>query len=193
MRSAFPARRAKAGKPKQNDDTVAPLSPGRTGRGQGRFPAALTRPGRHGAGLGPAVHLRPGAGFMLLEVMVAFAIAALAVWMLADAGSTSVNIVETGARYEQALAGARSRLAMAAHITPLVAGDREGSDGGYTWHVRLSPLSTISVPVDSAFARQGSTEYRLALWSITVRVFWKDGIRTREVRLGTEQIREVAP
>ena len=123
---------------------------------------------------------------------MAFAITALAVGALVQAARGGVALGVTSARYEQALARARSRLAMAVHMTPLNAGDWDGEDNGYSWRVHVAPLAAISVPVDEAFARQGTTEYRLRLYSVSVRISWRDGAAYRQVRLATEQIGEVA-
>jgi general secretion pathway protein I len=136
-------------------------------------------------------------GFTLLEVMIAFLIAGLALGVLFQSGLSSLQSIQTAARYEEALARARSRLAIAVHGAPLVAGDLEGEDGGgYGWRVRVTPVSNTAV---RPFGMRGAgrpTWVAVALYSVTVWVWWTDrpgkvGPR-REVRLETQHI-EAAP
>ena len=62
------------------------------------------------------------AGFTLLEVIVAFAIASLALVGLFQAGSGGVFAVDTAARAEEALQRAQSHLAAVGRDAALVAG-----------------------------------------------------------------------
>lgn len=133
------------------------------------------------------------AGFMLLEVLVAFAVAAVALSVLFHAGMSGLRLEVSASRYEQALARAQSHLAMAVHAEPLEAGDWRGDDGdGFVWHLNVAPIATSSIHSVSALTRQGSTDFGLTLWSVTVWVGWRDGSGLRQVRLGTEQASEMA-
>ena len=57
-------------------------------------------------------------GFTLLEVLVAFIIAALALAVLFHAGLSGVQAAQSASHYEQAIARARSHLTLAVHASP---------------------------------------------------------------------------
>src|SRR5260370_15962906 len=82
-------------------------------------------------------------GFTLLEVIVAFAIAALALVGLFRAGSGGLFAVDTAARSEEAAQRAQSHLAAVRRDAALVEGQLTGDDGrGYRWALRGSPLTS---------------------------------------------------
>jgi len=128
-------------------------------------------------------------GFTLLEVLVAFVIAALALTVLFHAGVGGIRATQASSNYQQAVARARSHLALAVHASPLVAGNWPGDDGGgYVWHLRVTPLATTrSEPINQA-TRGGSSTYPLTLNAVSVWITWRDNDTPREVRLETEQI-----
>lgn len=132
-------------------------------------------------------------GFTLLEVLVAFTIAALALAVLFHAGLSGVQAAQSASHYEQAVARARSHLTLAVHASPLVTGDWQGDDGdGFVWHLRVAPIASTSVrPVFAVTPRRSAT-FPLTLYSVTVRVGWRDGGGAPEVRLDTEQIGQAA-
>jgi hypothetical protein len=129
--------------------------------------------------------------------MIAFLIAGLALGVLFQTGLSSLQSIQTAARYEEALARARSRLAIAVHGAPMVAGDLEGDDGGgFGWHVRITPVSNTAV---RPFGMRGAgrpTWIAVALYSVSVWVWWSDhgakGGPRREVRLDTQHIETAA-
>ena len=128
-------------------------------------------------------------GFTLLEVLVAFIIAILALDVLFDAGLTGLHASHVASSYEQAIAHARSHLALAVHDTPLIAGDWTGEDGGgFSWHLRVEPIAATAVRPAFSATPQGSRTFPLTLYSVSVVVAWHDGYRLRHVRLDTEQI-----
>jgi general secretion pathway protein I len=128
-------------------------------------------------------------GFLLLEVLVAFVIAALALVVLYNAGLTGLRSTAAAAHYQQAVARARSRLTMAEHASPLIAGNWDGDDGGgYFWHLRVTPIASTTVQPNSAVTLTGSASVPLTLYAITVSITWHDADASRVVRLDTEQI-----
>jgi general secretion pathway protein I len=115
------------------------------------------------------------AGFTLLEVLVAFIIAALFLAVLANAGIDGLRASRLSSRYQEALARAQSHLA-AAVDTPQ-AGDRQGDEGdGYHWHVRIVPLGHIVTASGPA-----------TLLAVSVAVSWGPA-PGRSVQLDTEQV-----
>ncbi len=128
-------------------------------------------------------------GFTLLEVLVAFIIAALALAVLFNAGLAGLHSTQAAAHYEQAIARARSHLTAAVHASPLVSGDWQGDDGGgFRWHLRVTPVASTTVKPVNAVTLRGSASFPLTLFAVTLSVAWRDGGVAREVRLDTEQI-----
>ncbi len=136
----------------------------------------------------PSVRACTGRGFTLLEVLVAFVIAALALAVLFHAGVGGLQAVQVASHYEQAVARARSHLAEAVHASPLVAGDWRGDDGGgFSWQVRVVPVARVAVqPVYSPTPMRAAS-IPVTLYDLTVWIGWHDS-GPREVQLETEQI-----
>ena len=125
----------------------------------------------------------------MLEVLVAFVITALALGVLFSAGLTGLHAAHVASHYEQAVARARSHLAMAVRDTPLIAGDWTGEDGGgFTWHLRVTPIAKTAVRPAFAVTQRGATVFPLTLYAVSVVIAWRDGDRVRQVRVDTEQI-----
>lgn len=130
---------------------------------------------------------RDTSGFTLLEVLIAFVIAALALGVMFRVAAEALNATRTAARYDEALVRARSHLTMATHGGALMPGDWQGGDGGgYRWHLHVAPASLTSVPPAGAPAPP------IALYAVTVWVTWTEGEHIRQVRLDTEAIGQPA-
>ncbi len=124
-------------------------------------------------------------GFTLLEVLVAFAIAAPALALLFGQGVQSVTAAQAAARYREAISRAQSRLD-ALPDQALVAGVRDGEDGqGFRWRTRIAADASIpaqrQVPPGSGYAA-GTT-----LYDVTVEVSWS-GAGHRAVTLATRRL-----
>ena len=128
-------------------------------------------------------------GFTLLEVLIAFVIAALALGVLFEAGVGALRGARAASRYEQAIARARSHLALAVHASPLVAGDWQGDDGsGFTWRLSVTPLASTAVRPFNAVSLRAMSSFPVTLCALSVRIAWHEDGSSREVRLDTEQI-----
>jgi general secretion pathway protein I len=137
-------------------------------------------------------------GFTLLEVLVAFLIAALALAVLFRSEMGSLTSLETASQYEQAVARAQSRLAMAVHGAPLQPGDQQGDDGsGFRWRVRITPVDNIAVPALGMLGPRRPPRISVALYAVSVSVWWTDrgsvANAVREVRLDTQQLAATLP
>ena len=138
---------------------------------------------------------RTQSGFALLEVMVAFIIAALALGVLFQSGLSSLRSIQTAGRYEEALARARSRLTIAEHGPPLKPGQLEGDDGGgYRWRVVVAPAAATSVRPLGMLGPNRPPRVPLTLYAISVWVWWNErgaeGSR-HEVRLDSHLVQTV--
>lgn len=109
--------------------------------------------------------LRGERGFTLLEVLVAATIAALSLGVLLQGTVEARRAKGLATRYESATARARSHLAAVSNAGPVVAGDRQGDDGGgYRWRVRIVPL---------AAATPGGASPVPTLYGVTAAVSWR--------------------
>ncbi len=123
-------------------------------------------------------------GFTLLEVMIAFVIASLALAVLFRASLDGLGIASSATRYEDAVARARSRLASVGASGYLQPGDTQGEDGGgYHWRLRISAVAVAQSPKVSGIAinDEGAT-----LYSVSVAESWDGG--RRSVTLNTERL-----
>ncbi len=126
------------------------------------------------------------AGFTLLEVLVAFVIAALALGVLFQGGIGGVTTANAAARYDEALSRAQSHLALASVGPDFQAQDRQGDEGtGYHWRLRIQLLAQAAA-VDR-------TKAVPALYAISVGMAWPDGLRTRSLTLQTERVGTAPP
>lgn len=136
------------------------------------------------AGNTPVVspHSRGDGGFTLLEAVVAFTIAALALAVLYRGVAEGLNATRTAGEVEQAITRARSHLA--AQGVTLIPGDRQGDDGGgFHWHARTTPVNSF-VP------RGGETGQPapVTLYALSISISWKTDGHTREVQLDSKRL-----
>lgn len=118
-------------------------------------------------------------GFTLLEVLIAFIIAALALGVLFRAAVENRAGTGIAAAYQEALARARSRLA-ALDAGPIAGQDRQGDDGGgFRWRVRVAALQV------GAAAAGGPAPM---LFAVDVGVSWVFDGRERSVQLETRRL-----
>lgn len=127
--------------------------------------------------------MRDERGFLLLEVLIAFIIAILALGVLFRATGDGLRTSQQAQDYEEAVVRARSHLAMATRGGSLMPGTWNGDDGGgYHWRLHVTPLAqTVARPI-------GGPPVPLALYEVSVEVRWGDGEHARTVRLDTERI-----
>jgi general secretion pathway protein I len=124
--------------------------------------------------------MRADRGFTLLEVLVAFAIAAFATSFMFRATFDGLHGAALSARYQEAVARARSHLAaIGSAASP---GDRQGDEGnGFHWHVRIAPIASAIL----------ADRRRATLLSVSVAVSWDaDPERSdrRSVELDSERL-----
>lgn len=130
---------------------------------------------------------RPEGGFLLLEVLVAFVIAALALAVLFRGAVAGLRATDIAGRYEQAVARARSHLAAlggrASHFVPGVATGDDGS--GFRWETHTTPVGSLTIA--------GPPPERILLYRVSVTESWSAGHGTRrEVQLTTARLEEEA-
>ncbi len=127
-------------------------------------------------------------GFTLLEVLVAFVIAALALAALFGGGLGGLQAASTSGRYLEAVSRAESHLAAATTGDALAPGDRQGDEGaGFHWRVRIVPSATEA---GDPAARNKPV---LTLYAVSAAVSWSEGGHTRRVELDTQRAASAPP
>ena len=112
-------------------------------------------------------------GFSLLEILVAFAIAAMALGMLYRVSGNNARQAGALAQHERAMVLAQSLLA-AYQTVPAQGLNEAGEAAGYAWRTASRPYAT---PVDSAAPQSAH------LHEIRVEVSWLDGNAPRSFEL----------
>jgi general secretion pathway protein I len=130
---------------------------------------------------------RPGsAGFTLLEVVVALAIAGLGLVGLFQAGSSGLFAADTAARAEEAVQRAQSHLAAVGRNAALTAGEFTDDDGGgYRWRLSVQPVMARQMTGQDGVSQSTST-----LFSVEVEISWQvqghyRSVELKTLRLGT--------
>jgi general secretion pathway protein I len=137
---------------------------------------------------GPAGAGAEQSGFTLLEVIVAFAISALAVALLYQGTTGGLGATETASKTTEAVLLARSHLAAIGHGAAIAPQDSNGVDGdGYTWHLRIRPIATREMNLSDSDRANDTKPTNAVLYEILVTESWQDGRRTRAVALTTRR------
>jgi len=127
-------------------------------------------------------------GFTLLEVLVAFIIAALALAALFEGGLGGLRATTVSSRYLEAVARAQSHLAATTLEGNLVAADTQGDEGGgFHWHVRVTQAAAGAA---AAGAQSGPAP---ALYAVSVAESWSESGHSRVVQLDTQRVGAAAP
>ena len=136
--------------------------------------------------------MRRERGFTLLEVLVAFVIAALALGVMFVASLGGLRATDTASRYTEALSLAQSHLA-AVGTTAIAVRDASGEDGrGFHWHVTIKPVGTVSIP--RAIDEDPATPLaKSTLYAVSVVETWHGDGGERQVRLDSARIGTGAP
>lgn len=109
------------------------------------------------------------AGFTLLEVLVALAIAIPALVLLYRQGAVALGITRTAATYQEAISRAQSRLDALTGVG-LIAGEQGADDGGgFRWRTRIVPVASTPLASRSSSASASNT-----LYAISVELSWPD-------------------
>lgn len=127
-------------------------------------------------------------GFTLIEVLIAFVIAAIAIGAFVRATTGAVVSTRTAGRTDEAVARAASRLAMLS-ATALGDLDQQGDEGdGFHWQVHVQ-AEGVATP-----ARQftGIPLGSVTLYRISVVISWSERGRNRTVRLESAQLGPVS-
>ena len=122
-------------------------------------------------------------GFTLIEVLIAFSIAAMSLSALMQGALGGLQSTRASGHYQEAVSRARSRLATLGHGAALAPGAQEGDDGGgYRWRIRVVQVAAGASQTD------GPQTPRLVLYGVSVGVSWSMDGGNREVVLESQRL-----
>lgn len=120
--------------------------------------------------------MRGEAGFTLIEVVVALAIAGLGLSLLVAATGSGLESTTAADNTVQAIAHAQSHLAEVGRSLPLRRANYSGDEGGFRWRVRIAdPVAT---------AASG----KFAIYPVTVTETWLAGTASKSFSLYSERL-----
>ena len=132
-----------------------------------------------------------GAGFTLLEVLVAFVIAALALGVLFEGAIEGLGAVHLADRSAEALTLAQSHLAAVGHGIAVRTQTQHGDDGhGFSWSLSLRPLQSAPLVQNGGDPLHPVRE---TLFEVLVSETWAGSHGTRGVTLRTRSTAIAAP
>jgi len=127
-------------------------------------------------------------GFTLLEVIIAFAISALAVSLLYQGVSGGLGATQMAGKTTEAVLLARSHLAAIGHGAPIAQQDSSGVDGdGYSWKLHIRPLQSREMDLSDSDRANDTKSTNAVLYDVQVTESWQDGPRTRAITIDTHR------
>ena len=129
-------------------------------------------------------------GFTLLEVLIAFTIAALALGVMMSVATEGQQSVRVGGRYEEALSRAKSHMAALADEATLPEGTMQGDDGhGYQWHLNIRQTGVAQSGTETDQPSSAPNISKPILYAVEVAVSWggQEG-RIRQVLLRSQRL-----
>jgi general secretion pathway protein I len=128
------------------------------------------------------------AGFTLIEVLVAFVIAALAMGALYAGTVGGLNATQVAGKYDEAISLARSHLAAIGRGEPIAIQERSGVDGeGFTWHLRIRKHASRTLTLSDQDRANDVKPATAILYDVIVTESWSAGGRSRQVTLATRR------
>jgi general secretion pathway protein I len=128
-------------------------------------------------------------GFTLLEVMIAFVIAALAMSMMYQGTTGGLRATELATRTEEAVSLAKSHLAAIGRGEGISQQETSGVDGGgFEWHLHVQPIATRQLTLSDSDRANDAKPSAAVLYDVKVTESWKDGARQHSVSLGTHRV-----
>jgi general secretion pathway protein I len=132
--------------------------------------------------------MRDETGFTLIEVLVAFVIAALAMGALYAGTVGGLNATSVAGKYDEAVSLARSHLAAIGRGEPIALQERSGAEGeGFTWHLRIRRHDSRVLTLSDQDRANDVKPATAILYDVIVTESWKAGGRERQVTLATRR------
>ena len=132
--------------------------------------------------------MRTDRGFTLLEVLIAFVIAALAMGALFSGTVSGLDATAVAAKYAEAISLAKSHMAAIGRGAAIATQETSGADGeSFTWHLRIREAASRQLVLSDQDRANDIKPSRAVLYDIVVTESWKAGGRTRQVTLATRR------
>jgi general secretion pathway protein I len=129
------------------------------------------------------------AGFTLLEVLIAFIIAALAIGVLYNGTVTGLDATSVSAKYDEAVSLARSHLDPIGHGGAIAIQETSGADGeGFTWHLRIRQAGSRPMQLNDQDRANDIKPSIAVLYDVVVTESWKVAGHQRQVTLSTRRL-----
>ena len=129
------------------------------------------------------------AGFTLLEVIVAFTIAAFGLAMMYQGVGGGLAASGQALRLETAISLANSHLAAIGHGEAVTPQSTAGVDGdGYEWSLDIRPLGTRQLTLSDSDRANDTKPTAATLYDVAVTEHWMDGRRKRALTLHTRRM-----
>jgi general secretion pathway protein I len=128
-------------------------------------------------------------GFTLLEVLIAFVIAALAIGVLYGGTTTGLDATAISAKYDEAVSLARSHLDPIGHGSAIALQEVSGADGdGFTWHLRIRQAGSRPLQLSDQDRANDIKPANAVLYDVVVTESWKVAGQERHVTLATRRL-----
>jgi len=128
-------------------------------------------------------------GFTLLEVLIAFIIAALALGVMFQGAIGGLRATTMADHYEEALSLARSHLAAVGSRTLTGGTVLSGDDGrGFHWAANVRPVSTVTLARGPDEDPSDGPRPQATLYAISVTETWTADGGHRQVRLDSARV-----
>ena len=132
---------------------------------------------------------RAEAGFTLLEVMIAFVIAALALSMLYQGVTGGLRATASATRTEEAVSLAKSHLAAVGRGEGINPQETSGVDGdGFDWRLHIAAIGPRQLTLTDADRANDSKPSAAILYDVRVTESWDDAGHPHQVVLGTHRL-----
>ena len=129
------------------------------------------------------------AGFTLLEVMIAFVIAAMALSMLYEGATGGLRATAMATRTEEAISLAKSHMAAIGRGEAIAQQESSGVDGdGFEWRLHVQPISTRQLALSDSDRANDSKPTAAVLYDVRVTESWSDAGHSRQVVLETHRL-----
>lgn len=131
--------------------------------------------------------MRRHKGFSLLEILVAFAIMAVALTIVLRIFGSGVNAAVLSEDYTIAVQIAESLMARTGVETPLQLGETSGTEAEkFDWLVSIRPVTRQQATAERFQSQQQQSQPDLQLLAVTVRVSWgEQDTRQRSLELNS--------
>jgi general secretion pathway protein I len=128
-------------------------------------------------------------GFTLLEAIIAFVIAALALSMLYQGATGGLRATASATRMEEAVSLAKSHLAAIGRGDAVTQQESSGIDGdGFEWHLHVAPAGTRQLAISDSDRANDAKPSAAILFDVRLTESWDDAGHPHQFVLETHRL-----